>query len=367
PGLTATEIHVAVIADTPDPIAGVNTWAAIVNGRKGGLGGRKVVVDAFTVNGDAAKYAAAVTTACTQDFAIVGSSSVADGATTDLVACAIPDLPARAFTAAHRGAAGTYAVVPTSPTKEQVGGFKFLLGAVQGCCKQYVVKSTDAGQAIATESSMQAAVTAGFTTAGSTALATDAPDSAYTGVATSMQTSGATFGRSDLPFDSTITLRTAGASLTGVKAWFCLAQCYSPTFLSQGGPAVASEYVQIGTNPFEEAAAIPALKTYLAHSGPQTEPAVESYAASLLFDQATRQVLAQVGKDGLTRALVLGKVAATNGFTAGNILGPTNVGGRVPTGCFVMMQVTNGKFTRVSPTTAKTLSCGDQNLVTVGP
>ena len=49
-------------------------------------------------------------------------------------------------------------------------------------------------------------------------------------------------------------------------------------------------------------------------------------------------------------------------FNAGGILGATNVGGRVPTGCFVMMKVAGGKFVRAEPAAADQLSCGTQNL-----
>ncbi len=366
PGITDTEIHVAVIADSPDAIAGVNTWAAVVNAKKG-VAGRKVVVDAFPVNGDPAQYAAAVATACAQDFVIVGSNSVADSAVVDLVACDIPDLPARAWTSAHRGAANTYAVVPTSDTKQQVGPFVYLKGAVTGCCAQYVVKSTDPVVAAATEASMAAAVTKGFTTAGSQALAADAPQSAYAAVAAKMKDTAANFGRSDLGVTSTINLRTEAQTAGVTGTWFCFAQCYTQSFLDQGGPAVEDEYVAIGTNPFEEAGAIPAMAKYLAKGGPRTQTGLESYSAGLLFQTVTAQVVADVGKNGVTRAAVLAKVAGVADFTAYNILGPTDVGARTVPGCFVLMQANNSKFTRVEPQAATKLSCGDANLVSVGP
>ena len=366
PGITDTEIRVAVIADSADAIAGVNTWAALANAKKG-VAGRKIVVDAFPVNGDPAQYAAAVKTACAQDFAIVGSNSVADAAVVDLVACDIPDLPARANSSAHRGAANTFAVVPTSDTKQQVGPFVSLKGAVQGCCAQYVVKSTDPVAAAATEASMNAADTKGFTTAGSTALAADAPQSAYAAVATAMKNAAANFGRSDLGAASTISLRNEAQTAGVTGTWFCWSWCYTQTFLDQGGPAVEDEYVAIATNPFEEAGAIPAMAKYLAKGGPRVQAGLESYSAGLLFQTVTGQVAAAAGKNGVTRAAILAKVAGVADFTAGNILGPTDVGARAVSGCFVLMQANNGKFTRVEPSTATKLSCGDANLVSVGP
>jgi hypothetical protein len=369
PGITPTEIRLAVIADTQDTIAGMNAWAATVNAKKGGIGGRKVVIDPFTVNGDPTQYAAAVKTACAQDFAIVGTLSVADGATGDLTACNIPDLPTRTISSDHRSAPNTYAVVPTSSSRIQVGGFRWLLANVAGCCKQYVIASTNQQAADETERSASAAESVGFTDAGSTQLASDAPQSSYAPIIDAMESNGATFGRSDLPFSSTVKWRTEAASqnFTGVKAWYCLAQCYVPAFLQQGGANVEGQFVQIGTNPFEDAASIPAMKRYLTAGGPQSEVGLEAFAAGLLFETAAKQVIVDEGKNGLTRAALLARVAEIDDFTAGGILGVTQVGNRVPTGCFVMMKVQDGKFVRAEPAGKNQLNCGDQNLQNVGP
>jgi hypothetical protein len=369
PGITPTEIRVAVIADAQDTVAGMNAWAATVNAKKGGIGGRKIVIDSFMVNGDPSQYAAAVKTACEQDFAIVGTLSVGDAETGDLTACKIPDLPTRALSSTHRAAPNTYAVVPTTNTKVQVGGFKWLLANVDGCCKQYVIASTNQAAAAETEKSSNAAVSVGFTNAGSTQLANDAPQSSYTPIVDAMEANGATFGRSDLPFSSTIKLRTEAATqnVTTVKAWYCLAQCYVPSFLDQGGTNIEGQFVQIGTNPFEDASSIAAMKRYLTAGGPPSEVGVEAYSAGLLFEAAAKQVVLADGKNGLTRVALLGKVAATNDFNAGGILGTTQVGNRVPNGCFVMMKVQSGKFVRAEPAAHNALNCGDQNLITVGP
>jgi hypothetical protein len=310
-----------------------------------------------------------VKTACGQDFAIVGTLSAGDAETGDLTACKIPDLPTRALSSTHRAAPNTYAVVPTSSTKVQVGGFKWLLANVQGCCKQYVIASTNQAAAAETQKSANAAVSVGFTDAGSTQLANDAPQASYTPIVNTMKTNGATFGRSDLPFSSTIKLRTeaAGQNVTTVKAWYCLAQCYVPSFLDQGGANVDGEFVQIGTNPFEDASTIAAMKRYLTAGGPQSEVGLEAYSAGLLFEGAAKQVVQTDGKNGLTRIALLERVAATNDFNAGGILGTTQVGNRVPNGCFVMMKVEGGKFVRAEPAAHNQLSCGDQNLMTVGP
>ena len=154
------------------------------------------------------------------------------------------------------------------------------MGAVPGCCKQYVIaSSTNAAAAAATKPRRTPRSPSASRRQAATALPSDAPQSAYTPIIDEMETKGATFGRSDLPFSSTINMRAEAASqnFTGVKAWFCLAQCYSPTFISQGGANAENQYVQITNNPFEDAASIPAMKKYLANGGPQSQVGLESY------------------------------------------------------------------------------------------
>jgi len=369
PGITDTEIRLAVIADSPESVQGVQAWANTVN--KKGLAGRKIVLDPFIVNGDPSQYAAAVDTACEQDFAIVGSLSAGDSSLGNLVDCGIPNLPARALSTANRGAPTTFAVVPTVETRFQVGGFRWLQDTQDGCCKQYVVWSTNDTLANATKASAQAAVdSAGFTDAGGTALPDDAGQGAFAPSVTEMKTDAATFGRSDLPFGTTIAFRkeAAAQNLTGVT-WFCLAQCYQTPFLQQGGAAVDDQFVQIGITPFEDANAVPAVKKYLAAGGPRTQIGVESAAAGLLFQNAVNQVTGG-GKDptDLTRKAVLSTVAGISSFNAGGLIGTTNVGGRVPNGCFVMMKVDGGAFVRAQPTTPGQLNCDPGNLTaSVGP
>jgi hypothetical protein len=363
PGISDTEIRLAVIADSPDAIAGVQAWADTAN--KKGVGGRKIVLDPFVVNGDPSAYAEAVNTACEQDFAIVGSLSTGDGSVGDLVDCAIPNLPARALSSANRSAPNTYAVVPTSATRQQVGGFRWLADSQPDCCKQYVVWSTNAALANVTQESAQAAVdAAGFTSAGGTALPDDAGAAAFAPSVDEMKTDGATFGRSDLPFAATIAFRTQADTeqLDGVT-WYCLAQCYQTGFLSQGGGTVDGTFVQIGVTPFEDAGSVPAVKKYLNAGGPRNQVGVESAAAGVLFQSAVNKVYGpDKDKGAVTRAAVLQAVAGIHAFNAGGLLGTTNVGGRVPNGCFVMVQVDSGKFTRAEPTAAGQLNCDPANL-----
>jgi hypothetical protein len=363
PGITATEIRLAVIADSPDAVDGVKAWAATVN--KKGLAGRTVVLDVALVGGDPVAYAAAVEAACTRAFAIVGSQSAGDRGIGTATACGIPNLPARAFSDEQRRAPNTFAAVPTDPARLQVGGFQWLAKTEEGCCAQYVVRSTDPARAAATIASAAAADTVpGFTDVGGTALADDAPQGAYAPSVATMKTAGATFGRSDLAFPSTIRFR-AEAQAQGVAGvtWFCLEQCYDPDFTTQGGSVVDGTFVQIGITPFEDADAVPAVKKYLAAGGPRSQTGVESAAAGVLFQTAvTKAYGPDRDKNAVTRAAVLAALANVSSFNAGGLIGKTDVAAQVPNGCFVLMRVDGTGFTRARPTKPGDLDCAPDNL-----
>jgi substrate-binding family protein len=371
-GITPTEIRLAVISDSPDAIAGTRAWAEWVN-KRSGIAGRKIRLDAFETVTDSAKYAAAVKTACAQDFAIVGSLAVADDQTTELEHCGIPDLPARTNSDEHAQARNTYAVVPTHATSRLVGGYKWLLDQVEGCCAQYAVVPSDPGRQEAAMQQVDAANSVGFTLVDTAELTDDAVQTDYNPVVQAMIDKHANLGWSLLGYQSTVNLRKAALAknAAGVKAWFCLDQCYTHSFVVQGGPAVNGQFVQIEVNPFEESRSIPAMRSYLKYTKKDgAQPTItgeESFAAGMLFEQVARQVVAQDGSNGLTRVASLGAVGGVHDFTAGGILGSTDVAARTPNGCFALLQTRSGRFARVYPATRATLSCGKDNLLTVGP
>jgi ABC-type branched-subunit amino acid transport system substrate-binding protein len=371
-GVTPTEIHLAVISDNPDAIAGTKAWAQWVN-KRSGIAGRKIRLDTFTSVTDPEKYAAAVKTACEQDFAIVGSLASADDQTTELERCGIPDLPARAYSDEHMQAANTFPVVPARVTSRLVGGYKWLLDEVPGCCAQYAVLPTDPDQQQVAMEKVDAANSVGFTLVDTTELPGDAVQADYNPVVQAIIDKQANLAWSFLGYQSTVNLRKAavGKDTQGVKAWFCLDQCYTRPFLTQGETAVNGEYVQIEVNPFEESRSIPPMRSYLKFTKKDgVTPSItgeESFAAGMLFEQVARQVVADAGSAGLTRVALIGALEEVHDFTAGGILGATDVAGSAPNGCFVMLQVRSGHFVRVYPESKATLSCGKDNLLTVGP
>jgi hypothetical protein len=85
----------------------------------------------------------------------------------------------------------------------------------------------------------------------------------------------------------------------------------------------------------------------------------------LFFRDVANKVAAADGNNGLTRAAFLDQAGKVHDFTADGMLGPTDVGGHKNNGCFVLMQVKNGAFTRVWPKAKGTIDCDKSNVVDV--
>ena len=66
----------------------------------------------------------------------------------------------------------------------------------------------------------------------------------------------------------------------------------------------------------------------------------------MLFEQVARQVVADGGSNGLTRVALIGALGSVHDFTAGGILGATDVAAGTPNGCFALLQARSGHEVR---------------------
>lgn len=367
-GITAREIRVAVIADSAATAQGVQAWAAGVN-QAGGLAGRTVQVDARLV-ASTADYAAAVSSACTTDFAVVGSSSQFDSQAGGL-ACGIPEVATQVFDATHRGLGTVFMAIPSKTGIVRVGAYRHLL-SLGGCCRQYVLVPTAGPTRAATQAQVQGATAVGFTTAATPDVPDGATPADYAALVQDLVAKQATFANSGLGAASTVLLRQAAAANPGTHPvkWYCDERCATAAFLADGETAVERQNVDVGVNPLSDEHAIPSMAAYVREVkrfGPATLAGVESYSAGLLFERATRAVLTQNGLNGITRVRLLGALGGVHAFNAGGILGNTDVGSRQPTGCFALLRVHGGKLVRSFPAVARQLDCSAQNLQTITP
>lgn len=381
-GVTATELHVAVVADVnvvvrpglfQSAVDGVRAWASHVNAN-GGLAGRKVVVDFYDSQLNADQWRNSVQQACQHDFAMVGTTAVIDSNVTELVNCGIPDLAQLTPSDSHNAAPNTFSVLIRQPQREVLGPEQWYLTTFknQNCCHGVWLNLADTptGLSLAQDFN-KGQLQIGFTEARQ--FTVSALETNFTPFALAIKNSGATYVRASGDYNQTVALRRE-AKVQGVNSvvvWDCSLQCYNPDFLRTGGADVEGQYVYNFFEPFEEADKYPGLQTYIAAmqkyapSSPVNGFSQGAWISGLMFGQAVEKVVAAKGPDGLTRANLLTALRETHDFTADGMTGPIDIGNHATISCFMTMQVRQSKFVRVYPD--KGLDCNPANVVTVKP
>ncbi|MDZ7675099.1 MAG: ABC transporter substrate-binding protein [Acidimicrobiales bacterium] len=129
-------------------------------------------------------------------------------------------------------------------------------------------------------------------------------------------------------------------------------QGYTPDYLEAVGPAGEGSYVPLGHALFEEADQIPAMQEYfewLEEVAPGEEPTSNGLTAwirAALFVEAARAIEAE----DLTRDALMTELDTIEGFDAGGLIPPDDVGQPVPDeACFLIAQVQDGAYVRVFP------------------
>lgn len=366
-GITDDTIRIAVIADRAETLQGLDAWRINVN-KRGGLAGRKVEIDVLQTGGTADGYAAAVATACEQDFAIVGGFSVFDAAVDTLGCGSIPDLPVEANDPGRAASSNTFTAFPRQPGIVAVGPYRWLLDSISGCCAQFALVPDVDPFRTRTLDTVEALETVGITTAGTADVTISDDVPRYTEIVDEIEAAGTTFAWSGQGASSTILLRQAAAGRAAdVTAWYCDDACYDPAFPVNGGPDVEGQYVGIETAPFSDRSDIGPLRAYLRITtragGDPSYEGLRAFATGLLFEHAVKRVIDEHGDNGIMRTRLFEALAEIHDFTAGGIIGPTDVASGTPSGCFVLTQVANGDFERVNPVDKAAFDCAPENLV----
>ena len=78
-----------------------------------------------------------------------------------------------------------------------------------------------------------------------------------------------------------------------------------------------------------------------------------------------KDVVAKQGVNGVTRQNLLDSLKKLTSFDAGGIIGSVDIANKKTSPCFVLIQVKNGKFVRVSPSKKGTFDCTKSNYATV--
>jgi hypothetical protein len=387
-GISPTEIRVGVIADTGSQIApglfqgavdAVQAWAKYTNEKEGGLAGRKVVVDVYDSSLDPNKTRNAIIEACGKDFALVGTSALFVNNVDDLLGC--PDADGNATGLADFPVLNTEVVHQCSPvshginppiidcaTKDDVPQtYRGSLGATNWYLKKYGknalhglflypsdLKAAKNSQVPAFTAQQEAGITqdATFDVSGR------AQQSAYTPFVQTIKDNQSTYARHG-GNDAGVIALMKEAKLQGVdsvKVWDCSLQCYDQDILD--APETEGLYVWTLFLPFDEANTNKMLKNYLKYMGDKADGfGAQAWASGILFRDVVNQIVEQDGENGLTRAAALKTVEGITEFDADGMLGTTNPGEKVPSPCYVLSQVKDGKFVRVFPKKKGTFDC----------
>ena len=135
------------------------------------------------------------------------------------------------------------------------------------------------------------------------------------------------------------------------------ATAYDPVLFESGPDAVEGSVIRMYHHPFEEADEWPATRKYLdlmeqyAPDGETALLGMDSMSAWLLFVTAANEC-GEAGDGVLTRACILEQAAAIEDWTAGGLHSPTDPEDgpdAVASSCIMLLTVEGGEFTRLFP------------------
>jgi ABC-type branched-subunit amino acid transport system substrate-binding protein len=394
-GVSAKTIDVAIIADVDNSLA-PNAFKPIVDGvqagvkfvnANGGVAGRTLKADFIDSHLNPNDTRNAIIKACGQDLAMVGTATALFTGLDDLTGCkdqagqatGLPDIGSIVLGTPQACAPTSFPVIPSMIDCSTVGKnpqtyrtnqgvFKYLSKQHNGDLKGPFIKSSDSPDAArSTDSLADAAKNGGIDVTGMPSLSNSSPQSAFTPVVTQMKQDGDNWSDNGLTTPGAVLLRQE-AALQGVDSskvvWQCTSACYDEKQMAAAGDAMDGEYVDLGFLPFAEAKSNKTLAGYLKYIGKDNASAfgVYGFEAVLAFKEAADA--ANKSSDGLTRASLLTALKGVTSFNAGGMTGTVNIGGKVPSSCFMVVQWNNGKFNRIYPKKAGTFDCTESNRYT---
>jgi hypothetical protein len=148
--------------------------------------------------------------------------------------------------------------------------------------------------------------------------------------------------------------------------WACLLQCYDKALVAAGS-VMDNTRVSMSYLPFEEAKSNKTLANFVKYVGKDKINgfAMWGFASTLLFAQVANQVVKDQGVNGLTRASFLTAIKNTHGFNAGGMYGNVDPGSKLPTNCFMILDLKSSKWVREYPKKAGTMDCKPSNRITL--
>jgi ABC-type branched-subunit amino acid transport system substrate-binding protein len=393
-GVTPTEIKVTVMADVGSPLSpglfqgsidGVKAWADYVNAN-GGLACRQVTVETSDsrLSPDEAKNG--IVTACGNSLALVGTTALFLNDMRPAASCkdkagaatGLPDLAVVQTEPVEQCSPLSYAVIPNAGTCSYSGKgvrhFKSVTPAIEWFKKNL---TTDLHGVFIVPADLPSTITSStplFHAIQSLGVKKDAEfgasglwtQSQYTPVVGSIKSAEATYVMNMLDYAGSVKLRKEALAqgVTSVKVWACALQCYAPGFLASGGAAVEGHYAWLQFLPFEDKGTNPTLDAFLKYDKKPDGFGVQAFAAGLLLQRVVDAIVAKDGPNAVTRKAILDEIKNVHDFDADGLLVETDVAGKNPGPCIVIVQVQQGKWVRVDPEKKGTFDCSQPSSIT---
>jgi hypothetical protein len=352
----------------------------------GGVAGRKLKVDFIDSKLNPNEVRNAIITACGQDVAMIATATALFSGLDDLVGCkdqagaatGLPDIGAIVLGTPEACSPVSFPVTPSLIDCSTVGQNPQTYRGNQGPFEYLAkknpklngpfIKTTDSPDAArSTDVLIKAAQHGGVDVTGTPSLSNRDTQSAFTTIVSKMKQDGSNWSDNGLAAPGAVLFRQEAAvqGLTDPKIiWQCTSACYDQQAMSVAGDVMNGEYVDLGFLPFEEASANKTLAGFLKYVGKDNANAfgVYGFEAVLAFQQAA--ATAAKSSTGLTRASLLTALKGITSFNAGGMVGTVNIGGKVPSSCFMLVQWNQGKFKRVYPAKRGTFDCTTSNRYT---
>ena len=385
PGLDADSIRIAVVADvetggTADGIfrdtwTAMNAWALAVNSA-GGLGGREVKL--VTLDTSLFNHRSVLDVVCRGDyFAIVGGQSLGDYDGAELLGtedCNLADFPSDVHGARRAASPVTFVPNPILNDVRQSGpvrylGERFAPGedddAESSAQNVAVVWFDELQLRNETERLREMMVGQGLNVV---SIDTDLEEGPSERVLTRFEEFEASALVWNADPERLIDLLAAMDDNDIEPSWvLCELACYSQEFLTEGGRVVEGVYTWIPHAPFDALSASSELIEYrfwlsrFSDDAGWSEVGLQAWSAGRLFEEAFNAML-EVEPEAPTREQLIASARTVTSFTADGVLPITNPGGGVPTPCFALMVVRNGRWEQEFPLPPRDLDCSDDNL-----
>ena len=394
-GVTPTDITVEVMADVGSPLApglfqgnidAMNAYAGYINGH-GGIACRKLVVRTWDSKLSPSESKNGLIDSCANAFAMVGNNALFNPDPSPMTDCAdkaghttgLPDVAALTNDINEQCAPTAFTVTGTSrhcpnepgafPSPALIAPTQWLLQKYGPLHGLYLVPGDLPTTVQSSTYLLVAQEQAGVTWDATPKVSGLDAQPSYTPRVQLAKSKGSNYVYDGLNDIGMIRMRKEAAAqgLTSVKVWACSLACYTKAFLAEGGADVDGTYLSMSFLPFEEAKYNAEDQAYVSALGSKVDSfGANAWQAAGAFKQAVDNVVKQKGPNGVTRAAVLDALQGITNFTDNGWTGPISLKGTGAfSGCYLILQVQQGKYVRVYPSKPGTMDCKSSNITTV--